>query len=98
MLHYIFIQVISKSEKMEGVVHYFKEAFNRTYQGATGIIYTSTIKDCTQLASVLKENDLKVACYHADLPKERRLKVHHKWMNNEYRAIVATVAFGMGIG
>lgn len=46
---------------------------------------------------IFRNNGIKSACYHADLPYDIKNKVHEKWYSNHYQVIVATVAFGMGI-
>jgi ATP-dependent DNA helicase Q1 len=42
---------------------------------------------------------LKIYCrpYHASLEANQRSKVYQQWMNNEIQAVVATIAFGLGI-
>lgn len=35
--------------------------------------------------------------YHANLDAALRSKVHQKWLTGEYQAVVATIAFGLGI-
>lgn len=63
----------------------------------SGIIYTTSVKDCDELAEELRQRDLKVASYHASLDADKRSQVHQLWLANEYQAVVATIAFGMGI-
>lgn len=57
-----------------------------------------SIKDTEELSESLRKRGIKVRPYHANLEPGLRNKVHEKWLNNEYQAVVATVAFGMGIG
>lgn len=45
----------------------------------------------------LRARGLKVGCYHAMLEAEYRTKVYSKWINGDYQAVVATIAFGLGI-
>lgn len=35
--------------------------------------------------------------YHASMDPDRRAKIHTKWLSGDIQAVVATVAFGMGI-
>lgn len=44
-----------------------------------------------------RERDITCAFYHSDLDAKARLRVHHGWNSGKYQAILATVAFGMGI-
>ncbi|KAG7169963.1 ATP-dependent DNA helicase Q1-like [Homarus americanus] len=69
----------------------------REFKGQSGIIYTMTIKDAVELVKELRSKNLRVAPYHAQLEADVRSKVHRKWVENEYQAVVATIAFGMGI-
>nr|CAD7460402.1 unnamed protein product [Timema tahoe] len=67
------------------------------YAGKSGIIYSTSIKDCEDLMQDLRNRGLRVGCYHAQLEPSLRSKVHVKWMSGEYQAVVATIAFGLGI-
>nr|CAD7393695.1 unnamed protein product [Timema cristinae] len=67
------------------------------YAGKSGIIYSTSIKDCEDLMQDLRNRGLRVGCYHAQLEATLRSKVHVKWMSGEYQAVVATIAFGLGI-
>ncbi|XP_011873593.1 PREDICTED: ATP-dependent DNA helicase Q1-like [Vollenhovia emeryi] len=67
------------------------------FGGKSGIIYTTTIKDAEQLTSDLRDRGLKVGCYHAMLEADYRSEVYAKWMSGKYQAVVATIAFGLGI-
>jgi len=46
---------------------------------------------------LLREHGCRVGSYHAQLEGPLRSKVHKKWLNGEYQAVVATIAFGLGI-
>lgn len=67
------------------------------FEGKSGIIYTTTIKDAEQLTTDLRARRLKVGCYHAVLEPEFRTQVYSKWISGTYQAVVATIAFGLGI-
>ncbi|XP_025202849.1 ATP-dependent DNA helicase Q1-like [Melanaphis sacchari] len=67
------------------------------FKNQSGIIYTTSIKDCESLRKDLKEHGCRVGAYHAQLEGPLRSKVHNKWLNGEYQAVVATIAFGLGI-
>lgn len=45
----------------------------------------------------LRARGLKVGAYHAVLEPEFRTKVYTKWISGAYQAVVATIAFGLGI-
>lgn len=46
---------------------------------------------------VYRDRGLQVSGYHATLDAQTRSKVHRKWLSGEYQAVVATIAFGLGI-
>lgn len=92
-----FTQVIDKPEKEE-TLDYLEKILTHKYAGKSGIIYAQTIKDCEDLALALKQRGLKIAPYHANLDHSDKHKVHERWLNNKYQVVVATIAFGMGIG
>lgn len=62
----------------------------------SGIIYTSTIRDSEKVANWLKENGINVLSYHGQLNTEERIDREQLLINNEVKALVATVALGMG--
>jgi ATP-dependent helicase YprA (DUF1998 family) len=45
----------------------------------------------------LEQFDWSVACYHAGLGQSERARVQRQWQENAIVAVVATIAFGMGI-
>ncbi|HJX27843.1 MAG TPA: ATP-dependent DNA helicase RecQ [Thermoanaerobaculia bacterium] len=63
----------------------------------TGIVYTSTIRDCEELTTYLESLGQKVARYHGRLGARERKATQDRFMTGELDAIVATNAFGMGI-
>ena len=63
----------------------------------TGIVYTSTIRDCEDLTEHLEGLGLRVARYHGRLGARERKTTQERFMAGELGAIVATNAFGMGI-
>ncbi|XP_058065516.1 ATP-dependent DNA helicase Q1-like [Anopheles bellator] len=69
----------------------------KRFRKQSGIVYTFSIKDAEDISSELNERGLKVAAYHANLQCATRTQIHHLWVTNRLQAVVATVAFGMGI-
>ena len=65
--------------------------------GGTGIVYTSTIKDCEAVAEHLASLGHEVARYHGRLGARERHDNQDRFMAGELDAMVATNAFGMGI-
>ncbi len=67
------------------------------HRDESGIIYCFSKKQVEDLAALLRQNGFDAHPYHADLPPARRNDVQEKFLRDEVRIIVATVAFGMGI-
>lgn len=93
----LFYKVVQKSAQADDCYCYIEKLLTTKYRDQSGIIYTTTIKDCEELAKNLRARGLKVKHYHANLENEQRSATHDKWLSGVYQAVVATVAFGMGI-
>ncbi len=65
--------------------------------GRPGIVYTATRQHADDVARHLQAAGHTAEAYHAGLGKDERQRVQGAFMNDELDAIVATVAFGMGI-
>ena len=85
------VQCVNDQEKLERAV----EALQRI-QGS-GIVYTATVKACTELHAALEARGESVTCYHGRLAKAERSANQDRFMNGGARVMVATNAFGMGI-
>jgi len=64
--------------------------------GGSGIIYVLTVSDANRIAGWLGEQGLNVASYSAEEDSERRVELENALLHNEVKALVATVALGMG--
>ncbi len=62
-----------------------------------GIVYTETRQAAEELASDLRERGVIARHYHAGLGRRERDGVHEDFLNNRFRVVVATIAFGMGV-
>ena len=63
----------------------------------SGIIYVRSRKKSHELALFLHKNRISCDYYHAGLDHAVRNRKQNDWMNDKFRIIVATNAFGMGI-
>ena len=63
---------------------------------SSGIIYTLTIRDAERVANWLKSQGINVGAYHSKKDTEEREELERQLLNNEIKALVATVALGMG--
>ncbi|PIJ62858.1 MULTISPECIES: RecQ family ATP-dependent DNA helicase [unclassified Mesotoga] len=62
----------------------------------SGIIYCLTKIDCERVARWLKDNNINASAYHAQMNNERKEELEKLLMKNEVKALVSTVALGMG--
>ncbi len=63
----------------------------------SGIVYALTRKETETLADFLEGNGVSATAYHAGLPAAKREKIQNDFMENRFKVIAATVAFGMGV-
>lgn len=68
----------------------------KTMEGS-GIVYTLTRKDTEEAADFFNTQGISAQAYHAGLDSAKRTAIQNDFMENKYRVIVATIAFGMGI-
>ncbi|KAF2368527.1 DNA helicase ATP-dependent RecQ type [Trinorchestia longiramus] len=93
----LFYEVREKNAVAKESIEEVVKLLQGRYKGQSGIIYATTIKETLDLVTELRALGLKVGPYHGQMEAEVRSKVHRKWISNEYQAVVATIAFGMGI-
>lgn len=60
-----------------------------------GIIYTLTVRDANQVAEWLQSQNIRVEAYTGQTG-DRREELERALLNNEVKALVATIALGMG--
>ncbi|HEX8826132.1 MAG TPA: RecQ family ATP-dependent DNA helicase, partial [Archangium sp.] len=63
----------------------------------TGIIYTATVRKAEEVWQWLQDAGIEAGRYHGQLKPSERQEVQQRFMENGYRVIVATKAFGLGI-
>ena len=68
----------------------------KTMSGS-GIVYTISRKETEEMASFLSANGINSVAYHAGLQKDARTRIQSDFMENRFKVIVATIAFGMGV-
>ncbi|KAL3284470.1 hypothetical protein HHI36_018631 [Cryptolaemus montrouzieri] len=93
----LYYKVIQKPSASEQSLKILEKLLKNNYKNQSGIIYTTTIKETEELTKYLRDADLQVMNYHAQLEPDRKKKTHEKWLSNKYQAVIATIAFGMGI-
>ena len=63
----------------------------------SGIIYAITRKETEELAKFFKAQGISATAYHAGMAGDKREKIQNDFMENKFKVIVATIAFGMGV-
>ena len=88
--------------------YYVKECNSRTqpdlllkalnkYAGSNVIIYSPTIKRVEETVGFLEDNGIAAIGYHAKMDSATRRENQERWMSDEVRVLVGTIAFGLGI-
>ena len=85
------LQVTSDEEKADRLLETLRST------SGDGIVYTSTVKTCTEVFERLRDAGESVTIYHGKLPAAERNANQDAFMNGDRRVMVATNAFGMGI-
>ncbi len=88
-LHLSALRFGNEEEKLSAVLKFVTETTG------SGIVYVNTRHKAEALAFALRQAGVAAEAYHAGL--ENRAPVQDRFMANETRVVVATVAFGMGI-
>ena len=63
----------------------------------SGIVYTRNRKKTKEISQFLNRNHITATFYHAGLNDETKDSQQKAWLKGEFRVMVATNAFGMGI-
>ena len=93
----LLYEVRAKPDNHEGCLDLLEKLLKNEFAGQSGIIYTLSIKDVETLTRDLRGRGLRVGAYHANLEADYRSSIHKKWLSGAYQAVIATIAFGMGI-
>ncbi|AZM49291.1 DNA helicase RecQ [Streptomyces sp. WAC 06738] len=73
------------------------ELLRTEHAGDAGIVYCLSRKSVEDTAAFLVQNGIDALPYHAGLPAATRAEHQSRFLREEGMAIVATIAFGMGI-
>lgn len=74
----------------------FLVSLARHYDGS-GIVYVRTRAQTIQIQNALTDRGVTARAYHAGMEHSEREAAQQGWMQGQYRVMVATNAFGMGI-
>ena len=69
----------------------------RSYAGSNVIVYSPTINRVEETVDFLGDHDIAAVGYHGKMGSEERRRNQERWMSDEVRVLVGTIAFGLGI-
>jgi ATP-dependent DNA helicase RecQ len=69
----------------------------RSYEGESVIVYAPTIASVEEMVDYLGDRGIAATSYHGQMDQTRRRRNQERWMNDEVRVLVGTIAFGLGI-
>jgi ATP-dependent DNA helicase RecQ len=69
----------------------------RHYREGNVIVYSPTITRVEETVDFLGEQGVAAVPYHAKMQTEERRRNQERWMADEVRVLVGTIAFGLGI-
>jgi ATP-dependent DNA helicase RecQ len=69
----------------------------RSYGGSNVIVYSPTINRVEETVDFLEDHDISAVGYHGKMGTEDRRRNQERWMSDEVRVLVGTIAFGLGI-
>jgi len=90
-LHYIVHESNSRTQE-----EMLLRAVRRVSEGNV-IVYAPTIARVGETVDVLEENGIAAIGYHGQMEAKARRENQEKWMSDEVRVLVGTLAFGLGI-
>jgi ATP-dependent DNA helicase RecQ len=61
------------------------------------IVYAPTIARVEETVDYLEENGVAAIAYHGKMEADARTRNQERWMSDEVRVLVGTIAFGLGI-
>jgi ATP-dependent DNA helicase RecQ len=67
------------------------------HQGENAIIYSPTIARVEETVAFLAEKGIPAIGYHGKMAAAERKRNQERWMSDEVRVLVGTIAFGLGI-
>lgn len=85
---------VTHSEKKKNVL---TKTVTKAAKMGSGIVYSSTRKDCENLAAYFSKKGISTKAYHGGLSGDQRNIVQREWISGEIPLVTATNAFGMGI-
>jgi ATP-dependent DNA helicase RecQ len=69
----------------------------RKYADSNVIVYAPTIARVEETVDFLGERGISAIAYHGKMDSDTRRRNQERWMSDEVRVLVGTIAFGLGI-
>jgi len=69
----------------------------RKYAESNVIVYAPTIARVEETVDFLAEQGISAIAYHGKMESDMRRRNQERWMSDEVRVLVGTIAFGLGI-
>jgi ATP-dependent DNA helicase RecQ len=69
----------------------------RNYSAGNVIVYAPTIARVEETVDALEEQGIPAVAYHGKMEADERRRNQERWMSDEVRVLVGTIAFGLGI-
>jgi ATP-dependent DNA helicase RecQ len=69
----------------------------RHYDEGNVIVYSPTISKVEETVDYLEDQGITAVGYHAKMDSSERRRNQERWMSDEVRVLVGTIAFGLGI-
>jgi ATP-dependent DNA helicase RecQ len=69
----------------------------RNYDEGNVIVYSPTIRGVEETVDYLEDQGIAALPYHAKMQNDERRRNQERWMSDEVRVLVGTIAFGLGI-
>jgi ATP-dependent DNA helicase RecQ len=89
----LHLQVIELDDQAERLA--WLDTYLRSVDGS-GVIYALTVRDAMRVSAWLEQQGIVAPAYYGSLEHAERLRLERQLRNNEVKALVATVALGMG--
>jgi ATP-dependent DNA helicase RecQ len=88
--------VVRECEDQNVQLQLLMRAIRNTREGNV-IVYSPTIARVEETVDVLEENGIAAIGYHGKMEAAERRTNQERWMSDEVRVLVGTIAFGLGI-
>jgi ATP-dependent DNA helicase RecQ len=86
------VRTVNEEEKFEHLMRLLEEPV-----AGAGIVYVPTVRQADELHARLVKAGVAAGRYHGRMKTAERHAMQQAFMDNEYRVVVATKAFGLGI-